>query len=172
MITGGPGTGKTSCIEALKARGYTCFDEVSRAVILKAREQGIEQLFLTEPLRFSEMLLEGRKAQHNEALEHSGSLLFLDRGLPDVLAYMDYKAEAYPDSFTEACIAHPYTQVFVLAPWEAIYQSDNERYETFEQAEAIHQHLLDAYTRFGYQLHDVPFGSVEARIDFILNAIH
>ena len=28
IITGGPGTGKTSIIEELKKRGYFCYDEI------------------------------------------------------------------------------------------------------------------------------------------------
>ncbi|MEO6346815.1 MAG: AAA family ATPase, partial [Aquaticitalea sp.] len=63
VITGGPGTGKSSIINELKARGHVCFDEISRQVTLEAREKGIEQLFLTEPLLFSELLLKGRLKQ-------------------------------------------------------------------------------------------------------------
>ena len=54
VIAGGPGTGKTSIINHLKERGFLCFDEISRQVTLQARKDGIEQLFLTEPLLFSE----------------------------------------------------------------------------------------------------------------------
>ena len=67
VITGGPGTGKTSIINDLKNRGYTCLDEISRQITLDAREKGIEQLFLTEPLLFSELLIKGRKQQFVEA---------------------------------------------------------------------------------------------------------
>ena len=62
VITGGPGTGKSSCIKELKRRGFICFDEISREITLKAKQEGIDQLFLTKPLLFSEMLLEGRRS--------------------------------------------------------------------------------------------------------------
>ena len=62
-ITGGPGTGKTSIITLLQDSGFICYDEISRQVTLQARKDGIEQLFLTEPLMFSEKLLEGRIQQ-------------------------------------------------------------------------------------------------------------
>ncbi len=84
VITGGPGSGKTSIIKALTKRGFTCSEEISREVILKARERGIEQLFLTNPLQFSETLLEGRIEQFNEALESDNEFVFLDRGIPDI----------------------------------------------------------------------------------------
>jgi predicted ATPase len=58
-----------------------------------------------------------------------------------------------------------------LAPWQDIFKSDSERYENFEQAIQIHDHLVDTYTNFGYHLIDVPFGSVKKRTDFILDAL-
>ena len=67
VITGGPGTGKTTIIDALIEQGYACFPEISRQITLEAKKQGIEQLFLEKPLLFSELLLEGRKKQHLQA---------------------------------------------------------------------------------------------------------
>lgn len=172
VIAGGPGTGKTSVINDLENKGFICFEEISRQVTLKAREQGIEQLFLTEPLLFSKMLLEGRTQQFLEADKHDSSVVFLDRGLPDVLAYMDYIGDTYPDTFIEACKKHTYDAVFILAPWQEIFVTDSERYENFEQALEIHEHLVKTYKRFGYQLIDVPFGSVDFRSNFILDTLH
>ena len=66
--------------------------EVSREVTLKAKEEGIEQLFLTAPLLFSDNAL-GRQGTDNiiEATETAEeSTVFFDRGIPDVFAYMDY----------------------------------------------------------------------------------
>lgn len=171
VITGGPGTGKSSCIKELKRRGFICFDEISREITLKAKQEGIDQLFLTKPLLFSEMLLEGRRKQYQEALLHDSPLIFLDRGIPDVLAYMDYIKDKYPKLFNDACKEHLYANVFILAPWQEIYRSDNERYETFDQAVLIHDYLVNTYTRYGYKLYDVPFGAIEKRVDFILDHI-
>ena len=64
VLIGGPGTGKSTVLNKLREKDFFCFDEVSREVILKAQKKGIEQLFLTEPLLFSEMLLEGREEQY------------------------------------------------------------------------------------------------------------
>ncbi|MEP5253769.1 MAG: ATP-binding protein [Winogradskyella arenosi] len=172
VIAGGPGTGKTTLINELKQRQFVCYDEISRQVTLQARKEGIEQLFLTEPLLFSEKLLEGRAQQFIDADKETDSLVFLDRGLPDVIAYMDYIGDSYPDHFVTTCEAHKYNAIFVLAPWQDIFTSDSERYESFEEAIEIHNHLLQTYKRFGYQLIDVPFGSVDARVDFILDALN
>ena len=52
--------------------------EISREVTQAARQQGIEQLFVSDPLAFSQALFEGRKTQFIESgqiespREHSG----------------------------------------------------------------------------------------------------
>lgn len=170
VIAGGPGTGKTSIINELIKRGHTCFEEVSREITLNARKQGIEQLFLTKPLLFSELLLKGRIAQFNAAKDSQEEVVFLDRGIPDIVAYMDYSGDTYPDFFTEACQKHEYDYIFILEPWQEIFTSDSERYENFEQAIEIHDYLIKAYSK-KYELKNVPFGTVEARTDYILNAV-
>ena len=98
--------------------------------------------------------------------------MFLDRGLPDVLAYMDYVDSDYPKHFTDICEHHVYDKVFVLAPWQEIFVSDSERYESFDQAVDIHHSLLDTYKRFGYALIDVPFDSISSRADFIIDHLN
>lgn len=169
LLIGGPGSGKTTIIEELSKKGYICYPEVSRQITLEAQKRGIDQLFLKEPLLFSEMLLEGRVKQFKDALNETENLVFLDRGIPDVLAYMHYIGDAYPAAFEDACKNHIYTKVFILPPWEEIYLSDNERYESYEQARLIHNHLVETYQKYGYNLIDVPKADIENRIDFILN---
>lgn len=171
VITGGPGTGKTTIINGLLDREYTCLPEISREIINEARKQGFEQLFLEKPLLFSELLLEGRKKQYFQALENDEKTVFLDRGIPDILAYMHYIGDSYPSFFDDACKENQYTKVFLLPPWEEIYQSDEERYENFEQAKLIYNHLKETYENYGYELIEVPQGHVDKRILFILDAI-
>jgi predicted ATPase len=172
VITGGPGTGKTSLINHLKSAGYLCYDEISRQVTLQARKDGVEQLFLKDPLLFSETLLEGRTQQFFDASKELEPIVFLDRGLPDIIAYMDYIGDRYPKHFMEACENHKYDFIFILSPWQEIFTSDSERYESFEEAIEIHHHLLETYKRFGYQLTDVPFGNLKNRSDFILESLN
>lgn len=166
VITGGPGTGKTSIIDHLKSQGHFCLIEISREVILAARQQGIEQLFLSDPLLFSQKLLEGRIAQYKQVENHTGTLFF-DRGIPDVVAYMDYSKESYPEHFVKACHNYRYDTVFLLPPWEDIYHSDNERYENFDQAKEIYHALKKTYEFYGYSPIEVPTDTVPRRIDFI-----
>jgi predicted ATPase len=171
VLIGGPGTGKTTIINELIKRDFHCMPEVSRAVILKAKKQGVEQLFLTEPLLFSKMLLEGREEQYRTATNLKEKIVFFDRGIPDVHAYMNYFNTTYPAYFIEKSNAFMYTHIFHFSPWEEIHTTDNERYESFEESVKIDTFLVAAYSELGYTLIHVPFGSVEERTNFIIKSL-
>ncbi len=91
---------------------------------------------------FSQKLLEGRLQQFIQASVFSETFVFYDRGMPDVTAYMDYIDSHYPLNFSKTCSSNRYDAVFLLPPWKAIYMQDNERYESFEQAEELYQFCI------------------------------
>ena len=171
VITGGPGTGKTTLIEALKENGHICYPEISRQITLEAQKKGIDQLFLDKPLMFSEQLLEGRKKQYVEAQAEETNTIFIDRGIPDILAYMDFIGIDYPDYYDTTSKVYRYSKVFLLPPWEEIYQSDDVRYENFEQAQTLYNHLKSTYSKYSYNLIEVPKAPIEERLDFIKKSI-
>lgn len=172
VITGGPGTGKSTVIIELEKLGYQCMHEVSREVTLMARKNGIEQLFLKDPMLFSKMLLEGRINQFKKAGNIDGKVIFFDRGIPDVFAYMNYLGVDYPDIFVNESKQNTYyNPIFIMPPWKEIYITDNERYESFEQSLAIYNHLKSAYKGLGYDIIEVPFASAKDRATFILKNI-
>ncbi|MET1259128.1 ATP-binding protein [Flagellimonas sp. DF-77] len=179
VVTGAPGTGKTVVIEALEAAGYPCFHEIIRSMTAEAKSAGTikEQVsnplaFVDDPYAFNRSLLQGRIDHFLKADKQPDALCFFDRGIPDVLAYMDYFDQAYEPDFTEACETHRYDAVYILPPWKAIYVSDNERLETFEEAEALHEYLMATYTRFGYTPVTVPKTTIENRTDFVLKDLN
>jgi len=172
VITGGPGSGKTTVIEELKRRGIATMPEISREVIREAKAQGIDQLFLEDPILFSRKLIEGRIRQYNEAAGLPDKIVFFDRGIPDVTAYLRYSRTPIPADLTEATEKYRYDQpVFIMPPWEEIYTTDFERYESFNQAQLIHNKLVNMYMELGYFIIFVPFGTVKKRADFILDVV-
>lgn len=168
LIIGGPGTGKSTTLKALEKEGYTCYPEISREVTLDAQKNGIEQLFLTDPLLFSQRLLEGRINQFKKAEMQEGTV-FIDRGIPDVTAYLDYKKDTYPTYFKEANLQYRYDLVFLFPFWEDIYVGDNERYENRTEAKEIQAFLEQTYRNLGYDLIAVPQDNVANRVNFILS---
>lgn len=178
VITGGPGTGKTSVINDLKTRNFHCFDEIIRSLTLEAKKEGDASTHISNPIAFvndsktfNTKLLNGRIEQFIQSNKTHEDLSFFDRGIPDVLAYMDFFNQEYDESFINACNTHKYNYVFLLPPWKAIYKSDNERFESYDEAKKIHIALEAIYKKFGYHTINVPFDTVENRVDFILNAL-
>ena len=179
VITGAPGTGKTAIIKALETSGFYCFHEFIRSMTLEAKNEQHPDSVLSNPIafvndskQFNQQLLEGRRQQYESGQEQQEALVFYDRGMPDVLAYMDYFQQAYESDFLHACERHNYDHIFLLPPWEAIYVQDNERLETYKQATEIHEHLKHTYVSLGYDVKEVPFGTVPERIWFIENHLN
>lgn len=175
VISGGPGTGKTSLIETLQNQGYDCSPEIIRLLTdeLKKNTHPQDQqtnplVFSEDPLQFNTLLLEGRSAQFHDAGRTTSPLHFFDRSVIDVLAYMDYFDQQYPESFVAAANDLRYDQVFLLPPWKDIYVQDNERMESFEEAVKIHESLVASYREYNYSPFLVPFGTLEERMDFVL----
>jgi predicted ATPase len=169
VITGAPSSGKTTLINELNTQGHHCFEEISRAITLDAQKKGIEQLFLHQPLLFSDMLLEGRMNQLMNARKINQEFVFMDRGIPDIIAYMDYINATYPNNYVVSCQEDRYHKIFLLPPWKEIYTTDQARYESYEEAEKIHQFLLQAYQRYNYEVIIIPKGTVQERASFIFN---
>ena len=172
VLIGGPATGKTTILKALKEKGFHCFEEVSREITLNAQKKGIEQLFLTNPLLFSEMLLEGREKQYHDAEKSTESIIFFDRGIPDIKAYLEFFNTKYPPIFSKKCISYKYDFIFHFSPWETIYKTDNERYESFEESVLIDKFIVKTYTDLGYKIINIPFGKLEERVQFIVNYLN
>ena len=179
VVTGAPGTGKTSIIRALEEKGFHCFHEVIRDMTAAARKDkksgrqvSNPLVFVKDPYQFNLDLLNGRINQFEEAEKINAKACFYDRGIPDVLAYMDYFNQEYGDQFEEASVKNQYHAVFVVPPWREIYISDNERLETFTESEEIHDHLIASYSRFGADPITVPKLSVHERVTFILEELN
>ncbi len=178
VITGGPGTGKTSIINALKQKDYYCFEEIIRSLTLAAKKESNTSThisnpiaFVEDPMLFNTNLLNGRIDQFKQAPSTEKKINFFDRGIPDVLAYMTFFNQQFDEVFEKACRINRYNHVFLLPPWKAIYKSDNERLETFEESVKIHDQLILTYNYFGYNSIEVPFGTIEERTNYILNTI-
>lgn len=176
VITGGPSTGKTAVINHLEAKGYHCLHEVIRLMTLAKKEEEGETVFKTNPIvsvadpaAFNQSILDARIKQFTSVAKSEDSTVFFDRGIPDVLAYMDCFNQTYESSFEEACKNHLYDAVFIMPPWKEIHVSDNERFETFEESILVHESLVNCYTRFGYEVQIVPKMSIKERVTYILD---
>ena len=106
-------------------------------------------------------------AQHAEASQHAGPTFF-DRGLPDLVAYLEVAGQPVAAATQAAVVAHPYQMpVFLAPPWPEIYVNDAERWQTFAEAEALYDALRRTYQALGYPVLDLPKASVAERVAFV-----
>jgi predicted ATPase len=179
VVTGGPSTGKTSVIQELEKRGLYCIHELVRSLTAAEKKDEDAGEFVTNPIlsaknpkKFNQKLLEGRIAQYESAKKTDWDIVFFDRGIPDVHAYMDCFGQRYDEAFERPVHSFRYDRVLLMPPWRKIYTTDNERFESYAVSEQIFASLRKTYQSFGYEITLVPKGSVSERTDFILASVN
>lgn len=161
VLTGAPGAGKTTLIRALRQRGLDCMDEVARRVIqVQALIRGAD-LRLSDPGLIVELMLQQDVANFLDA-DPAVPMLF-DRGIVDAVGGSPLAHHrAALERFRYAPL------VFAAPPWEAIYEPDGERIQTFSEAVESHDRVTAAYADAGYEIVSLPLAGVAARADFVL----
>jgi predicted ATPase len=169
VITGGPSTGKTSLINELANFECTTFPEVARILIKEQLEINSNKVPWGDVSGFSKLVLDKQVVDFNEAEK---GLNIYDRGIPDLIGYMNHgKQELFNDLKINAK-KFKYQFVFILSPWKDIYETDNERRESFEDAIKIYESIKSAYIQLGYTPIEVPKETLNKRASFILNQIN
>lgn len=172
VLTGAPGTGKTTVLNLLRSKDYFCMEEVSREIIKEAEQKGTKRMFLSEPILFSQKILDKRIDQYLESSKSSEVFCFFDRGLPDVTAYLNSTQTPFDDFFELSNHKHLYDVVFVFPPWKEIYTKDNERFETYDEALKIHKEIIDEYKKTHQNIVVVPKTTPNERLEFVLKYCH
>jgi predicted ATPase len=165
VMTGAPGTGKTAILNAL-APGIQHIGEPAREVLAEQRAIGGKGTAELDAPLFVELLLARSIAKHGDAVRLGRSVLF-DRGVPDCVAYA-HQLGGNPEPCRKAAALHRYEgTVLVARPWEDIYTTDDERRMTFAATLPFQRLIEDAYLEAGYELLEIPRGSLRERVDFV-----
>jgi predicted ATPase len=171
VLTGGPGSGKTTLIEALAAAGISTSPEVGRAVIREQLAIGGDALPWADQRRFADLMVVREVAAHQAALA-SGAVTVLDRGVPDVVGFLRVSGLPVPshiDAAARACRYNP--RVFIAPFWPEIFTEDAERKQSPDVAEATFAVMADTYRGYGYEMIELPRVSVAERVAFIVDRI-
>ena len=169
IITGGPGSGKSTLIDALENRGYARTLEAGRAIIQDQLSIGGRALPWIDPAFFAELMLSWELRSYRMAESEPGPVFF-DRGIPDVLGYLRLMNLPVPPHMRKAVENFRYNpRVFLAPPWPEIFTEDRERKQTWEEAIRTSEALRRVYTNSGYELLELPRCPVEDRATFVLD---
>ncbi|WP_378950019.1 AAA family ATPase [Mesorhizobium sp. ANAO-SY3R2] len=168
VLTGGPGSGKTTLISALAAAGHAVSVEAGRGIIRDQVAISGTALPWRDPALFAELMLSWEMRSHAIASAATGPVWF-DRGVPDVIGYLRLVGLPVPAHVEKAAEEFRYNpMVFVLPHWPEIFTQESERKQDEAEARRTHASMVETYTGCGYDCIEVPRASVDERLQFVL----
>jgi predicted ATPase len=168
VITGGPSSGKTTTVNLLRERGYTTTIEHARHYLDLQRIEGRTVTEVRSRQQEFQLGVLTMQLAEEAALDPE-QLVFLDRAIPDSLAYYRF-LDLEPDPvLLEALQRVSYRTVFLLdllplAP-------DYARTEDATAQRRIHDLLGEVYRELQFPVVEVPVMEPTERVDFILERV-
>lgn len=166
VLTGGPGTGKSSVCNELNNLGYIIVDEVARSLISKYQEQDQSKLPWNDKEGFAYTC---ETTQICNFFNYSNC--FFDRSFVDDIGYRNMANVPIPEYLSNAARDLRFDKIFFFPFWPEIYKKDSVRHESPQQAQALGIFISDAYERAGYEVLWVPKVALEDRVKFIIENI-
>lgn len=164
ILTGGPGSGKSSIILELEAQGEHTIREAAEDIIRRNQAHGNPEPW-TNP-NFQKEILE-LQLQREQRIPQEITRVFIDRGIPDGLAY------AQPGSETAQEIIRKtpdYDAIFLIESL-ATTQTDDIRRENHQEAQELARRLTKIYENLGYEVYKIQAGTLRERTNSILTYI-
>lgn len=172
VITGGPGSGKTTLIDHLHQSGYDFSPDVARSVIDEQIERGGNALPWEDNEAYAGLFARRSIRAWQAGMECHPRPVFCDRALPDVLAHRRFTGLPDDQGLTGAIRTYRYHRTaFVLPPWSEIYKSGQDRTQSFADAVRTYVVLCRTYHECGYELVELRKGPVEHRAAQILSRL-
>ncbi|NDV45449.1 ATPase [Paludibacter sp. 221] len=172
IITGGPGMGKTTLIDALRQKGFHCAAEVAREVIKKQVETGGDALPWKDRELYTLLMLEESVRSYLDTYNSADEreLVFFDRGILDAICYAEMMGMEITKEWENMVETYSCNRkVFLLPPWKEIYHTDEERKQDWDEAMLTYDKIKETYLSYGYRIIELPKDSVEKRVGFVLN---
>lgn len=174
VITGGPGSGKTTLLNALTTERYKVIPEVARAIIREEIEKEGDALPWKNKKLYTDKMITASILDYNTVQKtDQNEICFFDRSVLDALCYAKMIEYTLSPEIIEKVRNCKYnSKVFILPPWKEIYTTDSERKQDWNEAEETYTCLRNMYETFGYEVVDIPIGTIDERKEFVLTLIN
>jgi len=164
VMTGAPCSGKSTVIQYLKDCGFSVCPEVAQAYIDEQQSRGVKEPWADKEKFQTEIYKRQRTAEAKLISEgKAGNNIFLDRGLPDGIAYFSYHGVPI-ESIPEAHLLARYKHVFLFERPQTNIQHDIDG----EDPKQLVQLIKAEYTYHKIKLHNVPVMGIHERATYIL----
>lgn len=165
VITGGPGSGKTTTVNLLREKGYKTTIEHARHYIDRQRITGktVDEIRSNQK-DFQNGILDMQIEQ--EASLSADDIVFLDRALPDALAYYYFLNLPVDEKLSNALKTASYKKVFILDCLPMV--NDYARREDGAAQEKIQSLITRVYESRPFPVVHVPVLPPGDRVNFIL----
>lgn len=171
IVTGGPGSGKTTVLLELEKRGFRFAPEVARQIIQEQVQAGGRALPWADRELYTKLMLE-RSIESYQQHTPAPRPTFSDRGIPDTLGYARLIGLSDDRFIQDECRRYRYApRVFLAPPWKEIYATDSERKQDFHEAERTYRQISEVYQECGYEVVLLPKLSPQDRATFILEEL-
>ncbi len=165
VITGAPCAGKTAVIHELERLGYPVVHEVARAYIDRRLQNGETIAQIKADIFSFESHILYKKIEIEQSLSKDETI-FLDRAVPDSIGYYILEGLNPADPIQKSRLWR-YKKIFFFE--RVPFEPDPVRSEDDEIASRLDGLLKKSYWMLGYEIIVVPFETVNARVNFILN---
>ena len=165
VITGGPSSGKTTTVNLLAARGYkTTIEHARHYLDLKIQSGKTVEEVRKHWAEFQSGVFDMQIEQENILFQED--VIFLDRAIPDALAYYHFLNLPPDQKLIEALKMVSYKEIFILDCLPFI--KDYARTEDEAAQIKIEALLTEVYESLPFPVIHVPVLQPELRVDFIL----
>ncbi len=164
VITGAPCSGKTTLISKLATKGFLTVPETARHYFIQELDKGRS----IDDIRSNGVALERSLTDMQLRIEQglrTDDFAFLDRGLPESLAYHRV-AGLNPNKILSDCFRYRYAAIFLLD--RCPVQRDGLRPENEATVAYLDEWIERDYTALGYSVIRIPVMSTEERLALVL----